>query len=165
MYYLVSGRCGGLMEYDGVDYARFDWIIKADTEAAAREEAQKSLQEGDQILQVKPIGVEERLERVKAELYSIAIGFYDNPKYENFSVREYAQLKKTITADEKLEDEFDALVYFNCLVRMAKQLTRKHELDDMTLGKFIPAIKKIAKASPDEFEAAVRALVPDYFEG
>ena len=164
MYYLVSGKCGGLMEFDGVDYAGFDWVIKAETEEAARKEAEKSLQDGDHILMVKPIGVEERLERAKTELYSTAMRFYENPKYSNLTVREYAQRKKTISADEKLEDEYDALVYFNCLIRMAKQLTKGHKLDDMTLGEFILAIKKIAGATSDEFEATVRALVPDYFE-
>ena len=93
MYYLVSGTGDGW----------FEWVIEADSEESAKQNAMKDLSADDKITSIKELSVDECIELGYKELSNEIKRYYLESHYDmkTITVREYARIEKQFkeTAD------------------------------------------------------------------
>ena len=98
MYYLVKGICHD--ELGG----SFEWVINADSKEAVLAE----LDETDEVLELREISVEERIEREEKEIFDNIKREYLSNRYGDCNIREFSKVQKQIEEDKEMY--YDALV-------------------------------------------------------
>lgn len=140
MYYLVSGTGDG----------SFEWVIEADSEEFARQNAMKDLSAADKITSIKALSVEECIELGYKELSNEIKRYYFESHYDMkiITVREYAEIEKQFK--ENSDGYYKALKEFNeklCLIRL---LNRVADIDEMKLGKLKHYLNLLTQAKTEE---------------
>ena len=111
MYYLVSGTGDG----------SFEWVIEADSEEFARQNAMKDLKR-----------------------------YYLESHYDmkTITVREYAQIEKQFK--ENSDGYYKALKEFNKKLRLIRLLNRVADIEEMKLGKLKHYLNLLTRAKTEE---------------
>lgn len=138
MYYLVKGICHD--ELGG----SFEWVINADSKEAVLAE----LDETDEVLELREISVEERIEREKKEIFDNIKREYLSNRYGDCTIREFSKVQKQIEEDKEMY--YDALVDYNKRMRFKKRLLRFIDSNVMTLAQFNKALIALCDAKTDE---------------
>ena len=140
MYYLVSGTGDG----------RFDWVIKADSEESARQNAMKDMSVDDKITSIKALLIEECIELGYKELSNEIKRYYLESHYDmkTITVREYAEIEKQFK--ENSNGYYKALKEFNEKLRLIRLLNRVVDIDEMKLGKLKHYLNLLTHAKTEE---------------
>ena len=64
MYFLITGTYQDEQDVEGLECGNFEWIVEADNQSAAIAQ----LEEGENLVSIREISVEERIEREEHEL-------------------------------------------------------------------------------------------------
>lgn len=140
MYYLVSGT----------DDGSFEWVIEADSEESARQNAMKDLSADDKITSIKELSIDECIELGYKELSNEIKRYYLESHYDKktISTNEYFQISKQL--EENPNEYYKALKEFNgklCLIRLLNRVT---EIDEMKLGKLKRYLNLLTQAKTEE---------------
>ena len=140
MYYLVSGT----------DDGSFEWVIEADSEEFARQNAMKDLSADDKITSIKALSVDECIELGYKELSNEIKRYYLESHYDmkTITVREYAKLEKQFKKNQ--DGYYEALKEFNEKLRLIRLLNRIANIDEMKLGKLKHYLNLLTRAKTEE---------------
>lgn len=138
MYYFVKGICHD--ELGG----SFEWVINSDSKEAVLAE----LDETDEVLELREISVEERIEREEIELLEDVKREYLMRNYGDLSVREYCAFEKRMQTDKEMY--YDALVENGKVLRFTRRLLRYIDKKTMTLDRFDKALTALCNAKTEE---------------
>lgn len=133
-----------------------EWIIEANSKEEAIEQVKKEI-ELDEVLELREISVEERIEREGKELLQRAKWDYLYRRCGDVPIREYSKIQKEL--DNNLEMQYLALKEFNAKQRMLKRLSRQDGFKDMTMSEFDEKINLLIDArDEEEFNKILRAV-------
>lgn len=140
MYYLVSGTGDG----------SFEWVIKADSEESAKQNAIKDLSADDKITSIKELSIYECIELGYKELSNEIKRYYFESHYDmkTITVREYAEIEKQFK--ENSYGYYKALKEFNEKLRLIRLLNRVADIDEMKLGKLKHYLNLLTRAKTEE---------------
>lgn len=140
MYYLVSGTGDG----------SFEWVIEADSEKSARQNAMKDLIEGDKITSIKELSAGECIEIGYKELSNEIKRYYFESHYDmkTITVREYTEIEKQFK--ENPDGYYKALKEFNERLRLIRLLNRVADIDEMKLGELKRYLNLLTQAKTEE---------------
>ena len=140
MYYLVSGTGDG----------RFDWVIKANSEESAKQNAMKDLSADDKITSIKKLSVDECIELGYKELSNEIKRYYFESHYDmkTITVREYAEIEKQFK--DNLDGYYKALKEFNCKLRLLRRLERIATIDEMKFGDLKKYLNLLSQTNTEE---------------
>ncbi len=140
MYYLVSGTGDG----------SFEWVIEADSEKSARQNAMKDLIEGDKITSIKELSTGECIELGYKELSNEIKRYYFESHYDmkTITVREYTEIEKQFK--ENPAEYYKALKEFNERLRLIRLLNRVADIEKMELGKLKRYLNLLTQAKTEE---------------
>lgn len=140
MYYLVSGTGDG----------SFEWVIEADSEESARQNAMKDLIEGDKITSIKELSTGECIELGYKELSNEIKRYYFESHYDmkTITVREYSRIEKQFK--ETADGYYKALKEFNGKLRLIRLLDRVADIEKMELGKLKSYLDLLTQAKTEE---------------
>lgn len=140
MYYLVSGTGDG----------SFEWVIKADSEESAKQNAMKDLSADDKITSIKELLVDECIELGYKELSNEIKRYYFESHYDmkTITVREYAEIEKQF--NENADGYYKALKEFNEKLRLIRLLNRVADIGEMKLGELKRYLNLLTQAKTEE---------------
>ena len=140
MYYLVSGTGDGW----------FEWVIEADSEESAKQNAMKDLSADDKITSIKELSVDECIELGYEELANEIKRYYleSHSDMKTISVREYARIEKQFK--ETADGYYKALKEFNGKLRLIRLLNRVADIDKMKLGELKRYLNLLTQAKTEE---------------
>ena len=140
MYYLVSGTGDG----------SFEWVIEADSEESAKQNAMKDLSADDKITSIKALSIEECIELGYKELSNEIKRYYFESHHDmkTITVREYAKLEKQFKKNQ--DGYYEALKEFNEKLRLIRLLNRIANIDEMKLGKLKHYLNLLTRAKTEE---------------
>lgn len=140
MYYLVSGTGDG----------SFEWVIKADSEESARQNAMKDLSADDKITSITQLSINECVELGYKELSNEIKRYYFESHYamKTITVREYAEIEKQFK--ENSDGYYKALKDFNEKLRLIRLLNRVADIDEMKLGELKRYLNLLIQAKTEE---------------
>ena len=158
MYYFVNFTyINEIMEADpDVTLLPCEWVVKADSKEEAIEQIKKDI-EVDEILEIREISVEERIEREQSDLLEMIKWDYLYRRCANMSIREYSKVQKEF--ESNLEIKYLALQEFNKKQRLVKRLSRQEGFKDMTMAEFNEKINQLIDAKDEEeFNKILRSV-------
>ena len=140
MYYLVSGTGDGW----------FEWVIEADSEESAKQNAVKDLSADDKITLIKELSINECIELGYKELSNEIKRYYFESHYDmkTITVREYAEIEKQFK--ENSDGYYKALKEFNEKLRLIRLLNRVADIDEMKLGELKHYLNLLTQAKTEE---------------
>lgn len=140
MYYLVSGTGDG----------SFEWVIEADSEESAQQNAMKDLSADDKITSIKELSVDECIELGYKELSNEIKRYYLESHYDmkTISTNEYFQISKQL--GENPNEYYKALKEFNGKLRLIRLLNRVTDIDEMKLGELKRYLNLLTQAKTEE---------------
>ncbi len=140
MYYLVLG----------VDDGSFEWVIEADSQASARQNAMKDLSSADKITSIKKLSINECVELGYKELSNEIKRYYFESHYnmKNITAKEYLKIEKQL--GEEPDGYYKALKDFNKKLRLLRLLSRVADVDDMKLGELKKCMNSLSQAKTEE---------------
>lgn len=140
MYYLVSGTGDG----------SFEWVIKADSEESAKQNAMKDLSADDKITSIKELSIEECIELGYKELSNEIERYYFESHYDmkTITFREYAQIEKQFK--ENSDGYYKALKEFNFKLRLLRRLERIAPIDEMKFSDLKKYLTLLSQANTEE---------------
>ena len=149
MYYLVKGICHD--ELGG----SFEWVINADSKEAVFAE----LDETDEVVELREISVEERIEREKKEIFDNIKREYLYNRYSDCTIKEFSKVQKQMEEDKEMY--YDALLDYNKRMRFKKRLLRYIDNNVMTLAQFNKVLIALCDAKTDEEFNSILARAKD----
>lgn len=149
MYYLVKGIC-----HDELGDS-FEWVINSDSKEAVLAE----LDETDEVLELREISVEERIEREEKEIFDNIKREYLSNRYGDCPIREFSKAQKQMEEDKEMY--YNALVDYNKRMRFKKRLLRFIDSNVMTLAQFNKALIALCDAKTDEEFNSILAKAKD----
>ena len=158
MYYFVNFTYKNeIMEADpDVTLLPCEWVVKADSKEEAIEQIKKDI-EVDEILEIREISAEERIEREQSDLLEMIKWDYLYRRCANMSIREYSKVQKEF--ESNLEIKYLALQEFNKKQRLTKRLSRQEGFKDMTMAEFNEKINQLIDAKDEEeFNQILRSV-------
>ena len=158
MYYFVNFTYKNeIMEADpDVTLLPCEWVVKADSKEEAIEQIKKDI-EVDEILEIREISAEERIEREQSDLLEMIKWDYLYRRCANMSIREYSKVQKEF--ESNLEIKYLALQEFNKKQRLVKRLSRQEGFKDMTMAEFNEKINQLIDAKDEEeFNKILRSV-------
>ena len=158
MYYFVKFTYKNeIMEADpDVTLLPCEWVVKADSKEEAIEQIKKDI-EVDEILEIREISAEERIEREQSDLLEMIKWDYLYRRGANMSIREYSKVQKEF--ESNLEIKYLALQEFNKKQRLIKRLSRQEGFKDMTRAEFNEKINQLIDAKDEEeFNKILRSV-------
>lgn len=143
MYYFVKGEGCDHEGYSG----SFEWVIKGESKEVVISEVKAEF-ETVEILELREISVEERIEREEIELLEDVKREYLMRNYGDLSVREYCAFEKRMQTDKEMY--YDALVENGKVLRFKRRLLRYIDKKTMTLDRFDKALTALCNAKTEE---------------
>ena len=145
MYYLVKGIC-----HDELGDS-FEWVINADSKEAVLAE----LDETDEVLELREISVEERIEREEKEIFNNVKREYLSNRYGDCTIREFSKVQNQMEEDKEMY--YDALVDYNKRMRFKKRLLRYIDKKKITIDQYEKVLMALCKAKTEEDLNAILA--------
>lgn len=158
MYYFVkfTYRDEIMEEDEGVELVPCEWVINADSEEAAIEQIKEEI-ELDEILELREISAEERIEREQSNLLEMVKRDYLYRRCSEMPFRVYDKVRREM--ENNLELQYIALKEFNAKQRLTQRLSRQEGFKDMTMAEFNEKINQLIDAKDEEaFNKILRSV-------
>ena len=144
MYFLIIGTYKNEEAVEGLECGNFEWVVEADNQAAAIAQ----LEEGETLVSIREIPVEERIEREKRELLEGLKGEYISQIVKDLSIREANKQIREMKANREIY--YLALKYFNKRQRLARVLRRQKGYNELSMTEYAELINKLIDAQTEE---------------
>ncbi len=141
MYYFVkfTWKDEELAKDPNFTFLPSEWVVEADS----KEDAIKQIKDDtelDEILEIREISVEERIQRERDELFEMVKREYTSRRYANKSIKECANSSEEM--ENNLELQYLAIKEFNAKQRLTRRLSRQEGFNELTIAEFN---KKVAQ--------------------
>ena len=149
MYYFVkfTYRDEIMEEEESVILLPCEWVISADSKKDAIEQIKEEI-ELDEILELREISAEERIEREQSDLLEMVKRDYLYRRCSDMPIREYNKVRREMESNPELQ--YLALKEFNAKQRLTKRLSRQEGFKDMTMAEFNEKINQLIDAKDEE---------------
>ena len=145
MYFYIKYMCKNELEdVPGFILEPCEWIVEADN----KEDAIKQLQDGEELIEIREISVEERIQREEKDLFQRIKWDYLYRRCANMSIREYNKVSREMENNPELQ--YLALKEFNAKQRLTKRLSRQKGFNDMTMAEFNEKINQLIDVKDEE---------------
>ena len=154
MYYFVNFTYKDeILEADpDVTLLPCEWVVKADSKEEAIEQIKKDI-EVDEILEIREISAEERIEREQSDLLEIVKRDYLYRRCRG----EYNKVSREMESNPELQ--YLAFKEFNVKQRLTRRLSRQEGFEDMTMAEFNEKINQLIDAKDEEeFNKILRSV-------
>lgn len=124
-----------------------EWMVKADS----KDEAIKLIKEDielDEVLEIREISAEERIQREQNKLFEMVKGDYLDRRYRGKTLREYNKFLKEMENDPELQ--YIAIKEFNAKQRLTRILSWQEGFDELTIAEANNTINQLIDAKDDE---------------
>lgn len=140
MYYLVSGTGDGW----------FEWVIEANSEESAKQNAMKDLSADDKITSIKELSIDECIALGYKNLSNEIKRYYFESHYDmkTITIREYARIEREF--EENSEEYYKALKEFNGKLRLIRLLSRIVDIDEMKFCELKRYLNLLTEAKTEE---------------
>ena len=158
MYYFVkfTYRDEIMEEEESVILLPCEWVISADSKKDAIEQIKEEI-ELDEILELREISAEERIEREQSDLLEMVKRDYLYRRCSDMPIREYNKVRREMESNPELQ--YLALKEFNAKQRLTKRLSRQEGFKDMTMAEFNEKINQLIDAKDEEeFNKILRSV-------
>ena len=158
MYYFVKFTYKNeIMEADPeVTLLPCEWVLKADSKEEAIEQIKKDI-EVDEILELREISAEERIEREQSNLLEMVKRDYLYRRCSEMPFRVYDNVHREM--ENNIELQYIALKEFNAKQRLTQRLSRQEGFKDMTMAEFNEKINQLIDAKDEEeFNKILRSV-------
>lgn len=144
MYYLIQGKAK-----DGSNIS-FDWVIKANSQEEAIEDAKKDLTDNDVIEEITELTVEQCIAKENENIeYDIEEQYIRSRcDFEHVSVKEYSKMKKEFKSSR--ENYYEALKEANRKLSLFRWAERVLNIDDMTVKELKEVLNLVLSAKTDD---------------
>ena len=145
MYFYIKYMCKDELEdVPELILEPCEWIVEADN----KEDAIKQLQDGEELIEIREISVEERIQREEKDLFQRIKWDYLYRRCANMSIREYNKVSREMENNPELQ--YLALKEFNAKQRLTKRLSRQKGFKDMTMAEFNEKINQLIDVKDEE---------------
>lgn len=124
-----------------------EWVIKADSKEDVIKQIKEDI-ELDEILELREISAEERIEIEKVDLFEMIKRDYIYRRHGDISIREYSKISREM--ENNLELQYTALREFNAGLRLTTRLSHRAGFMDMTMAEFNEKINQLIDAKDEE---------------
>ena len=144
MYFLIKGRSKDNTYTDQVEWSDFEWITEADNEA----DAIAQLEDGEDLVDIREISVEERIKREEQELLRGVKSEYISKLTKGLTLRQMCKQVKEL--DENPEIYYLALKSFNKRERLTRILKRQNGYGELSITEYTAVLNKLIDAHTEE---------------
>ena len=144
MYYLITGTYQDEQDVEGLECGNFEWVVEADNQAAAIAQLEK----GENLVSIREISVEERIEREEHELLEGIEREYIFQIVGDLPIREANKQIREMKANREIY--YLALKSFNKRQRLARLLKRQKGYGELSMTEYMETLNKLIDAQTEE---------------
>ena len=144
MYFLITGTYQDEQDVEGLECGNFEWVVEADNQAAAIAQLEK----GENLVSIREISVEERIEREEQELLDSIKREYVFQIVGDLPIREASRQMKELNANPEIY--YLALKSFNKRQRLMRVLKRQKGIGSLSMTEYSDVLKQLIDANNEE---------------
>jgi hypothetical protein len=144
MYYLIIGTYQDEKAIEGLEYGNFEWVVEADNQ----ELAISQLENGETLISIREISVEERIKREEQELLDSIKREYVFQIVGDLPIREASRQMKELNANPEIY--YLALKSFNKRQRLMRVLKRQKGVGELSTTEYAEVLNKLIDAQTEE---------------
>ena len=144
MYYLIIGTYQDEKAIEGLEYGNFEWVVEADNQ----ESAISQLENGETLISIREISVEERIKREEQELLDSIKREYVFQIVGDLPIREASRQMKDLNANPEIY--YLALKSFNKRQRLMRVLKRQKGIGSLSMTEYSDVLKQLIDANNEE---------------
>ncbi len=144
MYYLIIGTYQDEKAIEGLEYGNFEWVVEADNQ----ESAISQLENGETLISIREISVEERIKREEQELLDSIKREYVFQIVGDLPIREASRQMKELNANPEIY--YLALKSFNKRQRLMRVLKRQKGIGSLSMTEYSDVLKQLIDANNEE---------------
>ena len=144
MYFLITGTYQDEQDVEGLECGNFEWVIEADNQVAAIAQLEK----GENLVSIREISVEERIEREEQELLDSIKREYVFQIVGDLPIREASRQMKELNANPEIY--YLALKSFNKRQRLMRVLKRQKGIGSLSMTEYSDVLKQLIDANNEE---------------
>ena len=144
MYYLIIGTYQDEKASEGLEYGNFELVVEADNQ----ESAISQLENGETLISIREISVEERIKREEQELLDSIKREYVFQIVGDLPIREASRQMKELNANPEIY--YLALKSFNKRQRLMRVLKRQKGIGSLSMTEYSDVLKQLIDANNEE---------------
>ena len=144
MYFLITGTYQDEQDVEGLECGNFEWVVEADNQAAAIAQLEK----GENLVSIREISVEERIEREERELLRGVKSEYISKLTSGLTIRQASKQIKELNANPEIY--YLALKSFNKRHRLTRMLKRQKGYGELSMTEYAETLNKLIDAQTEE---------------
>ena len=144
MYFLITGTYQDEQDVEGLECGNFEWVIEADNQVAAIAQLEK----GENLVSIREISVEERIEREERELLRGVKSEYISKLTSGLTIRQASKQVKELDANPDIY--YVALKFFNKRHRLTRMLKRQKGYGKLSMTEYMEVLNKLIDAQTEE---------------
>lgn len=144
MYYLIIGTYQDEKAIEGLEYGNFEWVVEANNQ----ESAISQLENGETLISIREISVEERIKREEQELLDSIKREYVFQIVGDLPIREASRQMKELNANPEIY--YLALKSFNKRQRLMRVLKRQKGIGSLSMTEYSDVLKQLIDANNEE---------------
>ena len=144
MYYLIIGTYQDEKAIEGLEYGNFEWVVEADNQ----ESAISQLENGETLISIREISVEERIKREEQELLDSIKREYVFQIVGDLPIREASRQMKELNANPEIY--YLALKSFNKRQTLMRVLKRQKGIGSLSMTEYSDVLKQLIDANNEE---------------
>ena len=144
MYYLIIGTYQDEKAIEGLEYGNFEWVVEADNQ----ESAISQLENGETLISIREISVEERIKREEQELLDSIKREYVFQIVGDLPIREASRQMKELNANPEIY--YLALKSFNKRQRLMRVLKRQKGIGSLSMTEYFDVLKQLIDSNNEE---------------
>ena len=144
MYYLIIGTYQDEKAIEGLEYGNVEWVVEADNQ----ESAISQLENGETLISIREISVEERIKREEQELLYSIKREYVVQIVGDLPIREASRQMKELNANPEIY--YLALKSFNKRQRLTRMLKRQKGYGELSMSEYAEILNKLIDSQTEE---------------
>ena len=144
MYYLIIGTYQDEKAIEGLEYGNFEWVVEADNQ----ESAISQLENGETLISIREISVEERIKREEQELLDSIKREYVFQIVGDLPIREASRQMKELNANPEIY--YLALKSFNKRQTLMRVLKRQKGIGSLSMTEYSDVLNQLIDANNEE---------------
>ena len=144
MYYLIIGTYHDEKAIEGLEYGNFEWVVEADNQ----ESAISQLENGETLISIREISVEERIKREEQDVLDSIKREYVFQIVGDLPIRESSRQMKELNANPEIY--YLALKSFNKRQRLMRVLKRQKGIGSLSMTEYSDVLKQLIDANNEE---------------
>ena len=144
MYFLITGTYQDEQDVEGLECGNFEWVIEADNQVAAIAQLEK----GENLVSIREISVEERIEREERDLLEGIECEYIFQIVGNLPLRESKKQIREMKTNREIY--YLALKSFNKRQRLMRVLKRQKGIGSLSMTEYSDVLKQLIDANNEE---------------